>query len=71
MPCNSGQGDDHSDYDARRKAEKAIAEADKVTRILCTVLQALPAEFVTSLGPEVGQWMAEHKAHDAKQGRPW
>lgn len=72
MPCNMYEGADFAASDAReaqRRADEAMAAANKVTDLLCKVLQALPAQVVSNMDPEVRAWFEQHKAHDAAHGR--
>ena len=62
---------ERTDYDARRRAEEAMKAANKVTAILCLILRRADPEFIKSLGPEVVEWMEQHRAHDEAHGRKW
>jgi len=72
MPCSSSQGMDYGEIKASNAAEKAkeaMDEVNRVTDILCRVLRSLPPEIVASMDEDVKRWLAEHQAHDARQGR--
>lgn len=72
MPCNMMEGYSSSDWEAteaRRKADEAIAAANKVTDILCRVLKTLPSAVIQDMDPEVRSWFEQHQAHDKRHGR--
>lgn len=75
MPCSMYEGATSGDFAkddaerARLKAEEAMAEANKLTAILCGLLRSLPPEMIEKLDPTTKAWFEGHKEHDAKHGR--
>ena len=67
MPCTGGHAVDY----VRDKADSAAEAANKLTAMLCKLVQSLPQEIVENLDPEIKDWAEEHKKFDEQQGRKW
>lgn len=76
MPCNMYDGATSGDFargeaqDAMRRANEAMAAANKVTDMLCRLMRALSPEQILTLDPDLQKWFLEHLKHDAARGRP-
>lgn len=76
MPCDMYKGVTRGDFamaaadDAKKLAREAMVKANQVTDILCRILRSMPEEQIAKMDPDIQAWFAEHKEHDAQQGRP-
>lgn len=61
MPCNMFDGATSGDF--------AMSEAQKLTRMLCALLQTLETAGLPITDPELVRWWNEHKRWDQSQGR--